>query len=143
MFHRGASIIGPIITGVRCPRCFAAARTRGSGRRITMKGVEHRVPPQNLDAEQGVLRSVMLDSEAFPAVEGILAPEHVYRESHRKIYRAMERLFRQGDPIDLIALGEELRRTGELEGIGNFPYLVGLMDMVPTAAYEIRRASCQ
>lgn len=77
----------------------------------------------------------MLDSEAFPAVEGILTAEHFYRESHRKIFRAMERLFRQGDPIDLIVLGEELRRTGELESIGNFPYLVGLMDMVPTAAY--------
>lgn len=100
-----------------------------------MQRVEHRVPPQNLDAEQGVLGSIMLDSEAFAAVEGILVADQFYKESHRKIFRSMERLFRQGDPIDIITLGEELRRSGELESVGNFPYLMGLMDMVPTAAY--------
>ena len=100
-----------------------------------MVQVEHRVPPQNLDAEQGVLGSIMLDPEAFSTVEGILSAEQFYKEGHRKIFRAMERLSRQGDPIDIIALGEELRRAGELESVGNFPYLVGLMDMVPTAAY--------
>lgn len=77
----------------------------------------------------------MLDSEAFGTVEGVLGPDQFYKESHRRIFRAMEHLFRQGDPIDIIALGEELRRRGELESVGNFPYLVGLMEMVPTAAY--------
>lgn len=100
-----------------------------------MGRVEHRVPPQNLDAEQGVLGSIMLDSEAFGTVEGVLGPDQFYKESHRRIFRAMEHLFRQGDPIDIIALGEELRRRGELESVGSFPYLVGLMEMVPTAAY--------
>ncbi len=100
-----------------------------------MEPVEHRVPPQNLDAEQGVLGSIMLDPEAFATVEGILGADQFYKEGHRKIFKAMERLSRQGDPIDIIGLGEELRRAGELESIGNFPYLVGLMDMVPTAAY--------
>ncbi len=100
-----------------------------------MTGVEHRVPPQNLDAEQGVLGSIMLDSEAFPTIEGLLVADQFYKEAHRRIFRAMEHLFRQGDPIDIIALGEELRRRGELESVGNFPYLMGLMDMTPTAAY--------
>ena len=100
-----------------------------------MVAVEHRVPPQNLDAEQGVLGSIMLDSEAFPAIEGVLTADQFYKESHRKIFRAMEHLFRHGDPIDIIALGEELRRRDELESVGNFPYLVGLMEMTPTAAY--------
>lgn len=77
----------------------------------------------------------MLDSEAFGTVEGVLGPDQFYKESHRRIFRAMEHLFRQGDPIDIIALGEELRRRGELESVGSFPYLVGLMEMVPTAAY--------
>src|SRR5690625_6053103 len=100
-----------------------------------MVQVEHRVPPQNLDAEQGVLGSFMLSRESCSTVEGILSAEHFYKEGHRKIFRAMERPSRQCDPIDIIALGEELRRACELESVGNFPYLVGLMDMVPTAAY--------
>lgn len=100
-----------------------------------MTGVEQRLPPQNLDAEMTVLGSIMLDNEVFASIEGMLTPEHFYKEAHRKVYRAMERLHRQSEPIDLVTLTEELRRTGELEAIGNYAYLLGMMESVPTAAY--------
>jgi len=97
--------------------------------------VETRTPPQNLDAEQSVLGSILLDNDVFATLEGTLHPEHFYKESHRVIFRAMERLFRQGDPIDLVTLTEALRQASQLEAIGNVPYLIGLVDAVPTAAY--------
>jgi replicative DNA helicase len=100
-----------------------------------MAAVEHRLPPQNLDAEQSVLGSILLDNEVFATIEGLLTAEHFYKEGHRKIYRAMERLFRRGEPMDMVTLTEELRQKGELEGMGSVPYLIGLMDSVPTAAY--------
>ena len=65
----------------------------------------------------------------------MLNPEHFYKESHRKIFRAFERLFRRAEPMDLVTLTEELRQTGELETVGSVPYLIGLADSVPTAAY--------
>ncbi|MBX3145096.1 MAG: replicative DNA helicase [Trueperaceae bacterium] len=37
--------------------------------------------------------------------------------------------------MDLITLTEELRQSGDLEGIGGVNYLVALADIVPTAAY--------
>ncbi len=77
----------------------------------------------------------MLDNDVFGTIEGILTTEHFYKEAHRKVFRAMERLARQSEPMDLVTLGEELRRTGELDSIGNFAYLLGLMESVPTAAY--------
>ena len=97
--------------------------------------MEARTPPQNLDAEQSVLGSILLDNEVFATLEGTVRAEHFYKEGHRKVFRGMERLFRKGDPIDLVTLTEELRQSGELDAIGNVPYLIGLADAVPTAAY--------
>jgi len=100
-----------------------------------MTDVESRTPPQNLDAEQSVLGSILLDNEVYAALEGTLRAEHFYKEAHRKVFKGMERLFHRGDPIDLVTLTEELRQGGELDAVGNVPYLIGLADGVPTAAY--------
>jgi len=97
--------------------------------------VESRTPPHNLDAEKSVLGSVLLDNDVFATLEGTVQAEHFYKEGHRKIYRAMDRLYRRNEPMDLVTLTEELRQTGELEGVGSVPYLIGLADGVPTAAY--------
>jgi len=94
-----------------------------------------RTPPQNLEAEQSVLGSILLDNEVYAQIEGTLQAEHFYKESHRKLWRACERLFRRNEPMDLVTLTEELRQTGELEAVGSVPYLIGLADSVPTAAY--------
>ncbi len=100
-----------------------------------MTVVESRTPPQNLDAEQSVLGSILLDNEVYATLEGTLRAEHFYKEGHRKVFRGMERLFHRGDPIDLVTLTEELRQSSELDEVGNVPYLIGLADGVPTAAY--------
>jgi replicative DNA helicase len=97
--------------------------------------VESRTPPHNLDAEKSVLGSILLDNDVFATIEGTLLTEHFYKEGHRKIFRAMERLFRRGEPTDLVTLTEELRQTGDIESVGSVPYLIGLADAVPTAAY--------
>jgi replicative DNA helicase len=100
-----------------------------------MPKMESRLPPQNLEAEQSVLGSILLDNEVFAAIEGTLSAEQFYKESHRKIFRVFEKLARRGEPIDLVTVTEELRQTGELEAVGSVPYLIGLADSVPTAAY--------
>ena len=71
-----------------------------------MARVESRMPPQNLEAEQSVLGSVLLDNEVFSRIEGTLRADHFYKEGHRKIFRGMERLFRRGEPMDLVTLTE-------------------------------------
>ena len=79
--------------------------------------MDARTPPQNLEAEQSVLGSILLDNEVFAQIEGTLSAEHFYKESHRKLWRACERLFRRNEPMDLVTLTEELRQTGELEAV--------------------------
>ena len=99
------------------------------------KRMDTKTPPQNLEAEQSVLGSIMLDNEVYATIEGMLSANHFYKEGHRKIFRVFESLFRRGDPIDLVTVTEELRQTGALESVGSVPYLIGLADSVPTAAY--------
>jgi replicative DNA helicase len=93
-----------------------------------------KVPPQNLEAEASVLGGILLENEAINRVLEILAPADFYRESHRKIFRAMMELTDRTEPADLITLSELLKAKGELEAVGGSAYLASLADQVPTAA---------
>ncbi len=97
--------------------------------------MESRTPPHNLEAEKSVLGSVLLDNEVYATLEGTLTAELFYKEGHRKVWRSLERLFRRGEPMDLVTLAEDLRQSGDLEAVGSVPYLIGLAEGVPTAAY--------
>jgi replicative DNA helicase len=96
--------------------------------------VEVQSAPQNLEAEISVLGSILLDNSVM-GILGSLRPESFYREGHREIYRAMEKLSLRGEPVDLVTLSEELRRSAKLEAAGGMAYLVGLAEQTPTAAY--------
>ncbi len=93
-----------------------------------------KVPPQSLDAEEWVLGGVLLDTHALDRVVEMLSTDDFYRESHRKIFRAMLALSEKGEPIDLITLSDTLKSRGELQDIGGAIYLAELVDKVPSAA---------
>jgi replicative DNA helicase len=93
-----------------------------------------RVPPQNLEAESSVLGGILLENDAINLVLELLRAEDFYRESHRKIFRAMIELSDRTEPVDLITLSECLKNRGELEAVGGSAYLASLNDFVPTAA---------
>ncbi len=93
-----------------------------------------RVPPQNLEAEMGVLGSMLLDRDAIAQVVEILRPEDFYREAHRIIYSTVLELFERGEPVDLITVTDRLRDQGKLEEVGGAAYITALLNSVPTAA---------
>jgi replicative DNA helicase len=93
-----------------------------------------KVPPQNLEAEASVLGGILLENEAINRVLEIITPVDFYRESHRKIFRAMMELADRSEPADLITLSELLKGKGDLEAVGGSTYLAALADQVPTAA---------
>ncbi len=93
-----------------------------------------KLPPQSLEAEMSVLGGILIDNDAINRVLEILSVEDFYRESHRKIFQAMMRLSDQREPCDLITMTDMLRKQGELEEVGGAPYLLTLVDYVPTAA---------
>ena len=102
-----------------------------------MAGLEdnlRRVPPQNLEAESSVLGGILLENDAINVVLELLRTGDFYRESHRKIFRAMIELADRSEPVDIITLSECLKNRGELEAVGGSAYLASLNDFVPTAA---------
>ncbi len=100
----------------------------------TLEDNLRKVPPQNLEAESSVLGGILLDNEAINLVLELLQPEDFYRESHRKIFRAMIDITDRGEPVDLITLSEFLKGRNDLEAVGGAAYLASLADFVPTAA---------
>ncbi len=93
-----------------------------------------KLPPQSLEAEMSILGGILLDNAAMNRVIEILTPEEFYRESHRKILRAMIDLNSVSEPCDLITLSTILKKKGELDEVGGGAYLATLVDYVPTAA---------
>lgn len=94
----------------------------------------HKIPPQNMEAEQSVLGGILIENEAINRVTEILAPEDFYRDTHRKIFNALIDLFERNEPADLITMTNELRKKGELDAVGGASYVTSLIDSVPTAA---------
>jgi replicative DNA helicase len=93
-----------------------------------------KLPPQSVEAEMSILGGILLENEAINRVLDILVPEDFYRESHRKIMKAMIELNEHREPCDLITLTTVLKKRGELEEVGGGAYLATLVDFVPTAA---------
>lgn len=93
-----------------------------------------RLPPQNVEAEQAVLGSILLDNEAIYRVIELIAPEDFYRESHRKIYQAILDLNSRNEPADLVTLADYFKTHGGVDAVGGTAYLSGLVDGVATAA---------
>jgi replicative DNA helicase len=98
--------------------------------------IPSRIPPHNLDAERAVLGAVLLEGrEALPRVIEILRPTDFYTESHRAIFTTMQTLFDRGAPVDLITLGEELRRADKIEFVGGPAALALLVEQASIASH--------
>jgi len=94
-----------------------------------------RLPPQNVDAEQSVLGSLLIDREAIIKIAPFLRPEDFYREVHGQIYGAVLDLHERREPADLVTLSDELERRGKLEAVGGAAYLTSLINSVPTSIH--------
>ncbi|MFV0438515.1 MAG: replicative DNA helicase [Desulfopila sp.] len=90
-----------------------------------------KVPPQNLEAEQSVLGSILLRDKAFGTVLEILKPGDFYRDGHRIIYEAMIDLFDANEPQDLLTITNHLNDRNLLEKAGGAGYLATLTSVVP------------
>lgn len=94
-----------------------------------------RQPPVAIEAEVSVLGACLMDPDALSKVAELLPAEDAfYREGHRRMYRAMLRIFGRSEPVEPTSLMEELRKTGDLEAAGGGLYIAELLDAVPTAA---------
>lgn len=94
-----------------------------------------RLPPQNIEAEQSLLGSILIDPEAIIRVSPIVRPEDFYRETHRIIYAAALELHERRQPADFVTLRDALQQRNQLELVGGTAYLSALVNAVPTSAH--------
>lgn len=99
-----------------------------------------KLTPHNIEAEQSLLGSLLLDKEAMLKIADLVQGDDFYLDKHRRIYEAMMDLYRKNEPIDLLSLGNRLTDRGELERIGGRTELIALSNAVPTSSHVVHYA---
>ncbi|MDT8719298.1 replicative DNA helicase [Clostridium sp. 19966] len=91
--------------------------------------------PQNIEAEQSVIGSMLIDKTSIAQAAEVLKGDDFYRDSHKVIFSAILDLFQKDMPIDLVTLIEHLRANDKLEASGGITYITEISDSVPTTAH--------
>ncbi len=93
--------------------------------------------PYNLEAEQSVLGSVLIDMELQFEIMSKLKEGDFYLESHKLIFDAMFSIINKNNPIDIVTLSDEMEKKATLEKAGGIDYITDLARITPSAAnYE-------
>lgn len=93
-----------------------------------------KLPPQAVDLEEAVLGALMLDKDALSNAIDILQPEAFYKDAHKHIFSAIKNLFTKSEPVDILTVTQELKKTGELEIAGGAYYITQLTNRIASAA---------
>ncbi|WP_226389108.1 replicative DNA helicase [Penaeicola halotolerans] len=93
-----------------------------------------KLPPQAVDLEEAVLGALMLEKDALTAVIDILKPNSFYKDAHKEIYEAILDLFNASEPVDILTVTNQLRKSGKLEFVGGAFFITDLTTRVSSAA---------
>lgn len=95
---------------------------------------EH-APPQNQDAEKGVIGSILINPLTCDDVATLVRPDDFYYDANKRLFKHLIEMYNTGRGIDLMLLQEQLERSGELEEIGGEAYIAEVMEQVQVAAH--------
>lgn len=95
--------------------------------------VAEKLPPHDLEAEEAVIASLLVDGEAIFKVAPVLQPGDFFREKNAWAYDACLALWDRSEAINQITLAHELARRGRLEEMGGVAYLSQLVADLPTS----------
>ena len=94
-----------------------------------------RLLPHDIEAEEAVIGSLLIDSDSFLRVSSLLKPDDFYRERNRSCFSACVDLFQRSEGIDQVTVARELSRTNQLDNIGGMAYLSHLISVTPTSVH--------
>jgi len=97
--------------------------------------MDERLPPHNIEAEQSVLGSLLIDRDAIIRVASYVKAEDFYFSANGTVYQAILDLYNRREPTDFLTLSDELERRSVLDDIGGLGYLSSLLNVVPTAVH--------
>jgi len=96
---------------------------------------EVKLPPHDLDSEEAVLGSLLIDPEAIFKIAASLRPEDFYREKNRWTYESCVSLYERKEAINQITVAHDLARRQRLEVVGGAAYMSHLVSQVPTSVH--------
>jgi replicative DNA helicase len=96
-----------------------------------------RSPPHSLEAEKGVLGSLLLDPRMCDDVALAVRAADFYSPNHRKLFEHMLEMHNAGKQIDMTLLVDRLKSQGDFEALGGAMFLVDIAESVPTAANAV------
>ncbi|MCX7977476.1 MAG: replicative DNA helicase, partial [Bdellovibrionaceae bacterium] len=99
-----------------------------------------RVPPNNLEAEQGVLGGLLLNPSSIDLVEDLISPADFYKPAHQKIFSAIQELHHKNETPDLVTVSNLLEKRGELSDIGGAATLAALLESTFSAHNVVSHA---
>jgi replicative DNA helicase len=94
-----------------------------------------KLPPQATDIEMDVLGALMLEKGKDIIILDLLKPESFYKTEHQKIFKAINDLSTNHQPIDYHTVVEKLKSNGDLDAAGGPVYVIGLSQRVGSAAH--------
>ena len=94
----------------------------------------NKIPPQNLEAEQSFLGSLLIDKEAIIKVADMVSEKDFYKNAHTIIFSAIKDLYARHEPIDIISLTNKLEEKNELQNIGGRAYLAHIANASATSS---------
>lgn len=97
--------------------------------------IMEKIPPQNIEAEQAVLGSLLIDKDAIIRVADIIVSEDFYKDIHQIIYSAMLVVWERREPIDILSIANHLEEKKKLDLVGGRSYLASLANSVPTSSH--------
>jgi len=99
------------------------------------KDMSARILPNNLEAEQAVLCSAMIDNEACINIVAKLEPRDFYSGAHKIIFEAIVALYQNNTPVDIVTLTDQLESKDKLVEVGGISYLTHITNVSPSSAY--------
>ena len=94
---------------------------------------EAKLPPNDSDAEEAVIGSLLIDGAAIFQISDFLEPEDFYFEPNRWLYGGCMELYQRDEAINQITLAQELSRQGRLDACGGAAHLSYLISICPTS----------
>jgi hypothetical protein len=94
---------------------------------------QNKMTPHNVEAEEALLGSLLIDPEAVSCVSTSLQVDDFYIQKNGWIYETILKLHRQDTPVDFVTLCDELEKRGQLGETGGAAYITHLVNAVPSA----------
>lgn len=112
---------------------------KSSSRKLDLSSIitleKGKIPPQALELEEAVLGAMMIDRKGIDEVIDVLQPEAFYKKEHGVIFQAIRDLFNETQPVDLLTVSAQLKKTNKLNEAGGDFYLIQLTQKITSSAH--------